>query len=313
MDEDELKPSVEGPDDEAQLEEEGTLEEGGKPKEEPEVEEEQSAIAAKEEGGPAPQEEKSEVQRRIDALTWEKNENLRKLELFKSDPDKYYETYPAERPQGYKPKAQAEETEDIEDYESMVIRGGPHDGKTLGELANERPLLAAKMLNDYLDGQKQAQKELAEKESLSRRAWENDVNSFGNNLTQDLYGKSKDELTEEEFKNVNDVIFRVDQWKTANGKQGYSYADAYALMNRDNELKQAKEGGAKKVIESLKKKPIGSVSGKTESAKASIDFESMSEDALGQYVLGLSDVEKEKFYREASTSLKDKYPSWPWD
>jgi hypothetical protein len=297
---------------EGELEEGQTTSEDEEP-EETETEEPEKKQAAPKEPESAPEdEEKTRVQKRIDELTWRARETERKLELFKTDPDKYYETYPGERPEGYKGRQEKPEEQAIEDYETMVIKGGPYDGMTLGDLAVSKPLTAHKMLNDYLDGQRRSAQEIEERKVLSRRAWENDVNSFGAHLSQEVFGKSKDDLSEDEFHKITEQIWQVDQWKKANRKESYSYNDAYALMNRENELKQAKQGGANKVIEALKKSPIGSVSGKTDQSRASIDYDSMSESVLGEHLSRMNDAEAEKFYREAPKSLKEKYPSWPW-
>ena len=306
-----------------ELEKEGTLEEPEEGQGAPEGEEAQEGEdegtddkqAAKDDTGSAPEVEEKitpKVQQRIDHLTWEKNEYQRKFQLFKTNPDQYFEQYPEERPPGYQPRQAAPEENAIEDYESMLIKGGQYDGMTLGELAREKPLTAQRMLNDHLEGQKRAKEEVKEKEVLSRQAWENDVNSFGASLSKEVYGRDKDELTKEEFDAITQEIFKVDQWKKANRKDHYSYHDAYALMNRESELKQAKEGGAKKVVQDLKKKPIGTISGKTDQRGQSTDYESMSREALNARIMEMNDAETEKFYREAPESLRQKYPSWPW-
>lgn len=304
-------------------EKEGTLEEPEEGQGAPEGEESQEGEgegtddkqAAKDDTGSAPEVEDKitpKVQQRIDHLTWEKNEYQRKFQLFKTNPDQYFEQYPEERPPGYQPRQAAPEENAIEDYESMLIKGGQYDGMTLGELAREKPLTAQRMLNDHLEGQKRAKEEIKEKEALSKQAWKNDIDSFGDSLTKEIYGRDREQLTEEEYKDILGRIAQVDQWRTANRKNYYSMADAYALMNRESELKQAKEGGAKKVVQDLKKKPIGTISGKTDQRGQSTDYESMSREALNARIMEMNDAETEKFYREAPESLRQKYPSWPW-
>jgi hypothetical protein len=63
------------------------------------------------------------------------------------------------------------------------------------------------------------------------RAWENEVNAFGVWLCKEIYQRPFTKLSKEELEHVNDIIFQVDQWKKANQKEGYVFADAYALMN----------------------------------------------------------------------------------
>jgi len=68
-------------------------------------------------------------------------------------------------------------------------------------------------------------------ETLKMRAWDNDVNRFGESLYKELYRRPFNELTQKEIQKVNDIIFSVDQWKKVNRKEGFSFTDAYALMN----------------------------------------------------------------------------------
>lgn len=304
--EDELKQEVEEPEEETQEEpEESPEEEEESPKEEPGGE----AIAAKKELGPAPEEEQSNVQKRIDILTWEKHETRRKLDLLKTNPEEYYRQYPEERPQ----RPPEPEEEDLEDYENMIVRGGTYDGYTLGDLAKEKPLTAQKILNDFLEAERSQARQLQDQKVLARESWKNDVNKFGAFLCEEKLSKKPEELTKEERREIDDLILSVDQWKRQNRKEFYSYRDAYLLMNKDSLLKTAKERTARKLVTDLKKNPIGSISGRVDKPLPSIDYDGMTEDQLSAHVFNMSDVQAAKFYRDAPASLKAKYASWPWD
>lgn len=256
-------------------------------------------------------EERDRVQERIDHLTWEREETKRKLDLFKRiGPEKYYEVYPDEKPDNFQPDGARKE--EVEDYESMLITGGSYDGWTLGDLAKEKPLLATKMLNEYLDGQRQAREEAAKKETLSKEAWRTDVNTFGENLATDLYGKGGKDLSDDERKKVTDVIWQVDEWMRKNRKTGYSYSDAYLIMNKDNLIKDATGKAISGVVGALKKSPVGSVSGKAGSGSASTNWDDMSEADLERAIMGMNDRETEEFYSKASPALRKKFPSMPW-
>jgi hypothetical protein len=292
--------------------EESPEEEEGAEKEESK-EGEPTKEAAKKETGSAPEEEddQTNVQKRIDHLVWEREENKRKLDLLKTDPERYYQQFPEERPETRQPAEEA--AEDLEDYESFIVRGGKYDGWTLGDLARDKPLTAQKILNDYLDSNRRQNQEIEERKHLARQAWENDVNTFGANLSTEMFEKKPENLTQEERQKIDETIFKVDQWKKQYRKEHYSFYDAYLLMNKDNLLKSAKEKTASKIVGDLKKNPVGSISGKQDRSSQSIDFESMNEDQLGVHIGRMNDAEAARFYREAPQSLKQKYPSWPWD
>jgi hypothetical protein len=313
MEEMEEKPNVELPDEDETGTKEEVTEDGETTDQADQSEQKTDDIAGQNqepESAPEEEDEPTKVQKRIDELTWRSKTAIEKLDLLKNDPEGYYQRYPEERPVRQQTPQQPD---DVDEYETMIIKGGKYDGMTLGELAQTKPLAAQHILNNYLEDQRQQARADEEKTNLSKKAWENDVNTFGQSLCQEIYGKQANDLSPEQIQKVNDTIFEVSQWKKENRKDNYSFHDAWLLMNKDKFLKSAKEKTAEKVVQSLKKNPVGSVSGKAESSKTSINYEEMDESALGDHISGMSDKEAREFYRTAPESLKNKYPSWPWD
>jgi hypothetical protein len=89
-------------------------------------------------------------QSRIDEVTRERGETQAKLDLLKTDPDKYYTQYPDEKPAAAPAKHDGHDT----DVGSLVVTGGEHDGKTIRDVLVEDPAEGNLLLAKYYDDQR---------------------------------------------------------------------------------------------------------------------------------------------------------------
>lgn len=271
-----------------------------------------------------PEEKIDPVQKRIDKLTWEKNETERKLTLFKQlGADEYYKLYPDETPEGYQakqPDKSAEQKPNATDVLRLTVQGGDYDGYTLGDLlgsadANERAV-GAVLLDDYHRRENAVK---AEQETAQRRYQEftqREINAFEYNLAKETFGKDKD-FTAEEVQQIRSITPQVINWMrqkdpvTGRSRVGYTFQDAYFIMNKDNLIKKAKTDAASKAVDAMTKpgvKSIGSGDGEVKPT----GYEAMMNMTEAQFEKAIDKMpEKEfaKFLKEAPKALRDKYPA----
>lgn len=249
-------------------------------------------------------------------------ESTRKLTLFRElGADRYYEIYPQEKPADYRPAGKpaeqgAPQAAEVANYGSMVVNGGPHDGKTLNEVYAEDPAYATSLLNSHLDGQRQAAAAQAEAQSRILQESEREINDFTAQLSSELFGKQADKLTKDEERRVEATIQETLAWMAKTGRGGAVIADGYFLMNREKILTDAEARGGKKALESLAKgggapPSIGGGGGGGTPVMGA--YESYTAEQMAAAIENMTDAQAAKFYREATPEIRKKFPGLPWN
>ena len=333
----------------AELEKSGELE-LAEPTEEPENPEPEEAETeqAAEEPEPAPEEEapKEEieepdnVQKRIDRLTWEKNEYQRKFDLFRQDPDAYYEQYPDERPEDYKPPApqtppgepaptdpKAEPMAFSQFAKSRQILEGDLAGYTLEQawgLALSDPqtyggltLQIQDAYQKYTTDFRAQQSEVRAKASKEEEAFYAEYDAFAAQEVAKMFpGKAKpDDLTDPAEQEKFAAHMRaIGDYMVERGIRHYE--DAVRLRDYDKAIKEAEERGIKGLVQHTNKQgprsPSSSAVGGGKSTDPYSQYANMSEDALLEKIERMSDAEMVSFLAKATPEFKAKFPDLPY-
>jgi len=239
----------------------------------------------------------------------------RKFQLFKElGAEKYYEVYPDEKPEDFKSAAKPKETEgQMPALGSMVIQGGPHDGKTLNEVWQEDPAFASYLQNQYLQAENKKVEDERQTQERVRKESEDEVNTFSETLSREMFGKESSKLSPQEESKVSAAIQSTLNWMAKTKRGGGVIADAHFLMNQEKILADAKAKGGKEALESLRKPGIPSVNTGGGAAVAPFAaYEEMSPDQLREQVEKMSDAGYAKFLKEAPQPLRAKHPGLPW-
>jgi hypothetical protein len=244
-------------------------------------------------------------------------EKDQKFNLFRElGPEKYYEVYPDEKPAGWKPPEKPKETpaDAMPALGNMIVKGGPHEGKTLNEVWQEDPAFASYLQTTHLNAERDRTETEKQTQERIRQESENEVNAFSGQLAKDLFGKESDKLSPKEEKKIGETIQSVLDWMAKTRRGGGMLADSYFLMNKDGILADARAKGGKEAIESLSRKPVVP-SVNTGGGAAVLPFsgyEEMSADQLAVEFEKMGDAGAMKFLKEAPASLRAKHPGLPW-
>lgn len=245
-----------------------------------------------------------------------KAETERKLTLFKElGPEKYYEIHPGEAPAGWKPPEKEEKPLEtaIPSLGAMIVKGGPHDGKTLNEVWQEDPAYASAIQNNYLDTERRKVETEHQTNERLKRESEEEINTFTVEISKELFDKEADKLTPKEEAEIAKAIQSVLDWMGKTNRGSGKIQDAYFLMNKEKILTDAKTKGAKAALEGLKKPSIPSISPAGGAVSSGFSaYEGMTAEQLADEVAKMSDKEAMKFFREAPQSLRAKFPSAAW-
>ncbi len=298
------------------------------PEKEPEHTEEEKKAAEnmglRVEGGYIVDEDGTKIPaKRWKTLFWERQEvergkieAERKFNLYRElGQEKYYAMYPEEAPEGWKPET-AEMTEPVAetpDIGEMKVVGGPYDGKTLNAVYAVNPAYATMLQSQYLEAERQKVMETRQADENLRKESEAEVAKFTETLMADFFpGKKPEEMKPEDTKKIADVIQETLDFMAKTRRGGGILADAYFLMNKDGLLSKAAEKGGKAALDSLTRKPvIHSIDG-TGGTVIGNDYEAMNADQLAAKVESMSEKDAMLFFKNASASLRAKYPSLPW-
>lgn len=234
-----------------------------------------------------------------------------KLDQFKRLGDEaYYRLYPDEKPE------EAEKPSDGLDVDigSLVVQGGPYDGKTINEVLEADQPTGTKMLVEYYREQERAvDEEKTRKERLQSES-ETEVKEFSKTVSQELFEKTEG-ITEEEAEKVNAVVNDTLKWMNKTNRGGGILTDAYLLMNHESSLKKAKGDTLKGVVDELKKGGTPYISSTNTPSKESgyARFLSMDAKQAASEMEKLNDAEQMEFLKKAPSEVRKRFPQLPWD
>jgi len=306
---------------------------------EPNVDPDKEGEQEPEPGGqePVPGEPKSNLDKRIDALTWEKNETKRELELIKTlGVEKYYELHPDKAPADYKAPAPkntqptpAQVSTQIQDTSpaaaaNLIVDSGTHKGKTLAEVQKVDPMAAADLYiswklnteraNDEVRAEQAKQATAAEEEKAQA---ERDVSTFKETFAKNHYGKEDlKALSSDEVAGVDGALQQVIDFISDPKNHTTNLDVAYTYLFKDKIIEDALKNGARNLGNKLKQNPGHTVQGGSGDRPAGNkweSFEQMSEHQMVSKMNNMSEKEYGGFLKDAPQSLKDKFPGIDWD
>lgn len=240
-----------------------------------------------------------------------------KFDLFKQlGADEYYRIYPAEAPQGWKPKgAEAAPANAEVDPMKLVFTAKdpnhPYHGMTLGEIKEQDPFFATVLYNDWRDQQREQVIMSRQANERTRQQEEAQANAFGLARAKELFGTDDPgKITPEQSKAILSIAQQVIKWQTENNCLHYSWEHAYKLMRHDELIAKAREEGAKGTIKNLaeRKSPasINTAGGSPPKDNSYAAMEKWSDDQLAKHIDGLSDAEYVKFKKEAPAQILER-------
>ncbi len=257
-------------------------------------------------------------QSRIDEVTKERGETQAKLELLKTDPDKYYKEYPEEKPAEKKPKVSDGEDADV--Y-AMTVDGGEHHGKTVREVSKEDPGAAVELITKYyrqidLDQRKTDKTEatrIADEDAQKQRDLD-ETDAFLDTRAEEIHGKKYDALSKEDQAKIEEIGTKTWEWQQKNDAIHYSWADAYTLMTIGEIKAKSSSDGAKRLVDKITQSSVASTSSSKDAGRET-GYEAdlaMSGDELSDKIEDMSESKFLKWKKDAPKELRDKHPSIDW-
>lgn len=240
-----------------------------------------------------------------------------KFKLFRViGPQKYYEIYPDEKPEGFQAESKAPARAD--DPFNLVAQypdpNHPLHGKTLGEIYQENPAEGRRLERQWDEGRQRQSQAAAQADRKLLDESEREVQDFSAALAKDFFSKEVTALSKEEKAQVESAIQDTLDFMQKTKRGAGILADAYFVMNREKIVTDAKTKGGKAALESLQKPSIPSISAGAGGAGTGMDaYEAMNTDQLAKTVEGMTDKQYATFMKTASPALKAKHPSIPWD
>lgn len=241
-----------------------------------------------------------------------------KLDQFKRlGPEGYYQLYPDEKPEDWKPPGKTEDDPKKDDFRKLKVEGGQYDGWTFEDVFkhNER---AAFQLDSYyaqilreekVDGERKA---TSERERLEKES-EEEIHTFTTNLSTELFGKS-DGLDDKQKGQINSMVDNIITWMSQTGRGGGNIADAYILMTIDDKLKDKADRTLKTIATVLRDDTPSSISSNKTSPKDGgyMRFLNMTPAQAASEMENWTDAENLEFLQKAPKAIRDKFPSLPW-
>lgn len=288
-------------------EEEEVLEKEGEQEEEGEKEEEEDK---EEDKGPVPYER---FKKKLDRAK-EADELETKLDLLRSDPEEYYKQYPDEKPEERPLKEDVVQEDTIWD---RIIQGGPYDGQRLGDVFDQGGEPARYALNLYSqerDNLKAEQTATEDRRKQTKQEADAELDSFGTQLAQDIFEKKPDDLSKDEYTQINAIIDETLDWMEKTGRGYGNIVDGYFIKNKDKILAGEQIKGVSNVIKSTQDNVIHIANKKDVGTKLTGYEADMGKDAteLAAKIENMNDEEAAKYFANAPEKLKQKFPSVPW-
>ena len=274
---------------------------------------------------PVPYKRFSKVYGEREQLRREKEEVAQKMNLLRTlGPDRYYELYPDERPQGSggpeptaQPGATGGELPTMQQCLNMTIQGGPYDGYTLAQLYGSDDLTHRAAAQDiYQNFRDQRVREVSEsqaKEAEARTRVETEHNSFVDQRAQEFYGKGAANLTASERGQIQTIVNTLLDRMESGELRTYDLTTAYKLATFDDAIKDAKGKSVKALVESMRKatsatKPDGKPSG-TAKASGYDGYMSYTPDQMFKHLDRMTTPERIAFWKKAPDGLKNRFPT----
>lgn len=260
------------------------------------------------EAGPVPLE-------RFNKVYGEKKSLERKFELFRTDPEAYYQQYPDERPAAKAP-APPPIPQSLREVADFVVQGGDYHGKTFAEVYRVDPFAAATLYEDYrnsLTAEQRKAEEARTQAEEARKATEAEMESFGASMAKQMYGEA--DLTPEQQQEITTIVEDLAKWMIDNKKALLSMEEAYFLRNRDRILKGEQVKGINALAQALGGDGVPAVSGNKGDGGEVAGFGSyaaMSRNQIAANVERMDDRTYQKFLKEAPPAVRKKCPDLPW-
>jgi hypothetical protein len=281
-----------------------------------------------EEGKPVPYGRFLKVYTKTKQAERERNEFKEKHELLKTDPDAYYEKYPAEAPPPKEKEIQEEKSESVPERvatfrETLLWTindpGQPaFHGKKIGDLMLMGPegiAAAQDYYQQYRDSVVEKVQEKQNKERSTIEAIQKADEEFLDGLSRQMFNKGLKLLEPAETAKIQEIKGSILSWMKKTRKLAYSLEDAYFVMKKNDLLKEAMEKGAKGAIEQAKAGPKHSVSATGTDMKIDSGFGaylSMTDNQLASAIDKMNDKQFENFLKNAPSELRKKFKNVPW-
>lgn len=278
-----------------------------------------------EEGKPVPYDRFKKVYGQAKQTEREKEELREKLDLFKRDQEEYFEKYPDEKPEDWKPATATRTQEPAPDRvipfaEMLGARvNDPQKpffhGKTLEELLQSGPAgiaAAHDYYATYVDDVKGKVQEAQSREEARLNEMRQEDSRFEDERATELFGKPMKDLDATQKGQVEKTVKDTLAWMKANKRLAYKLADAWKVMNYDQAISKASEQGAKALVDRAQSGKVRSI-GAGPSGEKSTDpyaaYLNLSEEALMEKIGSMTDAQYMKFLENATPAFKQKFPS----
>ena len=236
-----------------------------------------------------------------------------KFDQFKQlGPEGYYKLYPDEKT-GDEEDTETDDADKLLSMSEMAgfrVEGGPHDGKTLDEVAKEDPLSAMDIYNNYKDG---VESQRGRRTQLVEDS-EREIGLFITSRAKDAFGKDLEKLSEDESKQIESLVNEVTNWMVKTGRGGGLIEDGFYLMNREGHFEKTKSDMVKALVKILNDPGTATISSKKSStSKVGYErFSSMTPEQVLDEQKNWTDEQEEDFLKKAPKSVRDKFPELPW-
>jgi len=251
----------------------------------------------------------AELDRRVKEI---KIQAEQKLELFKRDPEEYYQQFPDERPADIAPRT----TDTIDTaVQNLVVKGGPYDGMTLQEVMNQDQIEGNRLLFDHWESQREAQAAAERSKNQELEQSQREVDSFMLNRAKELYDGKEEGFTQPEIDTLNKEVETVLAWMKETKRGFANLEDGWYLMNRDEDLAKAGASTARTIATLATKGHVQTISSNASSDAASTGYEGdmeMTPEELGDKIDKMSEKAYADWKAKAPDELKAKYPAILW-
>jgi hypothetical protein len=265
--------------------------------------------------------EPSKVQKRIDKLTAQREEERRRVELALKNPTAFRQLYAQEygiedaQQPGPQPGPDLEQLRQIDVYAQAWNANDPadqHNGKTLRQIAAEDP---AYFSAHVLPAVTVFERNLQEQVRMAERAQEQQAAQ-----TQSQQARAADEFItnlrrtfNDDEKKITAAIEKVKEKRAQAGYENLPYEELFLLTHHQALVKTAQQKGADELVRRATRNQVPSVSSGQAGAKTGYE-QDMAGDAssLMKKYDRMTMEERMEWLKNAPQSLRDQYPDFAW-